>query len=206
MRATDNNGVLNYIYDCYISIPRFKNPEYYDPYLRDTSLIPMRIIPDISDSKGAQYSDEPIFGRSSPMKTYSHSENRTISWSATFIVCRELDPLINLSYLRAIQSAVYPRVENIGSAPYAPPPVCFLSCGKLLDDDSGVCAVLRSYTVKYPTDVAWDEATKIPYKFSVDMSWDVVYKSDNLPGQNKILGSNYCSLSQMNRDGKCRNE
>lgn len=173
MKATQTNGVLSEIKDCYVSIPGFGR-------------IVMRTLPDISDSKGASYSDEPVIGRSFPMKTYSHSENRAISWTAYFLVCEEADVDKNLKYMRAIQSAVYPR-DGKGGAPYAPPPVCAICCGKLLSESGPVCAILRSYTVKFPTDAVWDEKTKLPYKFSVDMSWELVYISNNLPGQDRII-------------------
>ena len=47
--------------------------------------------------------------------------------------------------------------------------------------------ILKSYSVKFPTDIAWDESTLLPYKFDVDTSWDVVYKSMDLPGQERIF-------------------
>lgn len=172
--ATDGSGRLLDIADCYIKIAG--------------RTINMNILPDISDSKSASYNDEPVIGRSFPMKTYSHSENRSINWTAYFIVTQETDIEKNLMALRTIESAVYPRVGNF--EPYAPPPVCALRCGHLLKpggqmDDT--CAVLRSYSVKFPTDVAWDSRTKLPYKFSVDMTWEVIYESSNLPGQGRIF-------------------
>ena len=96
----------------------------------------------------------------------------------------------NIRYLRIIESAVYPRDES--AQPYAPPPVCALRCGSLLtpleySSSKEVCAILRSYSVKYPTDVAWDEKTLLPHKFSVDMQWEVVYDSTDLPGSERIL-------------------
>jgi hypothetical protein len=52
--------------------------------------------------------------------------------------------------------------------------------------DDGVCAILRSYSVKFPTDQVLDEQTLLPYKFDVSMSWEVVYASSDLPGQDRI--------------------
>jgi hypothetical protein len=204
MRSTGSRGELQIIPDCWIQIPGLsdararqgadiKDIEYTDQYgIRtpivvgdpDDDKIYARILPDISDSKSAQYNDEAIIGRSSPFKTYSHSENRTISWTSYFIVTEYRDIRRNLVDLRAIQSVTYPRDYF---QPYAPPPVCSIKCGRILGD-TALCVVLRSYTVKYPTDVSWDEETYLPYKFSVDMSWDVVYQSDNLPGYERILG------------------
>jgi hypothetical protein len=181
-RATSSSGGdLNEIPDCYIKTPNLK--------------ITMKIIPDISDGKGASYGDTTAIGRSYPIKTFSHGENRTISWTANFIVCKNSDINENLKYLRAIESLVYPRTDVGSGAPYAPPPVCFLKCGNLLggysDSGSGgsgeICAVLKNYDVKFPPDVPWDPTTKIPYKFSVNMNWDVVYRSDDLPGQERII-------------------
>jgi hypothetical protein len=169
MIATKPNGSLKEIENCYIKTP-FRT-------------IRMRILPDISDSKSASYSDEPVIGRSSPLKTYGHSENRSINWTAYFIVCEPNDINRNYLDLRAIQSVVYPRHRI---EPFAPPPICSLRCGDLISKKD-ICAVLKSYSVKFPTDVPWDEQTFIPYKFSVDMNWDIVYESTNLPGQEKIF-------------------
>lgn len=183
-KATLQGGNLSEIKDCYIKIPKQRN--FVELPGGFNGIIPMKILPDISDSKSASYNDEAIIGRSFPMKTFSHSENRAISWTAYFMVCKEEDIQNNLFYLRAIESAVYPR-NDLGGAPYAPPPVCVLSCGELLAKSKEVCAILKSYSVKFDTTVPWDEATKLPYKFSVDMQWEIVYMSNNLPGQDRIF-------------------
>lgn len=193
MRSTGSRGELKKIPDCYIYIPGLWRARIRENVMDENwfeSRIYARILPDISDSKSAQYSDEAIIGRSSPFKTYSHSENRTISWTSYFMVTEDIDIKRNLVDLRAIQSVTYPRDDF---QPYAPPPVCAIKCGSMFAVDSDgngseLCVVLRSYAVKFPTDVSWDETTYLPYKFSVDMSWDVVYQSDNLPGYEKILG------------------
>ena len=194
-KSTSSGGSLIPIEDCYINISGYE--------------IPMYILPDISDGKSAEYSDTPVIGRSTPIKTFSNSGIRTISWTAYFMITQEnmndnaiMDSFsparsirsqtaeTNLFYLRLVQSAVYPRSGG-SAAPYAPPPVCSIRCGKLLRENGDTCVILRSYSVKYPTDVAWDERTKIPYKFSVDMQWEVVYSSENLPGQEKIMRGEY---------------
>lgn len=145
----------------------------------------LRSLPEISDSKSASYNDEPIIGRSFPMKTYSHSENRSISVTFHFYVVHKDDVIKNISDMRAIQSALYPRVGS-GGAPFIPPPVCRLYCGSLLGD-APLCVVLRRYTVKFPTEVAWDEVQYTPWKFDLDTEWDVVYKTSDLPGQERIF-------------------
>lgn len=167
MRSTVPGGNLIAIPDCYVQIM--------------DKVIEQRILPDISDSKSAAYNDEPIIGRSFPLKTYSHSENRAISWTAHFITCKQEDIEDHLDTLRVIEAATYPQ----DGQPYAPPPICKLKCGFLLGDDE-LCAVLKSYSVKFPTDVAWDEATLMPYKFDVDMSFEVVYDSQDLPNADTI--------------------
>jgi hypothetical protein len=170
MKATVKYGDLVPVPECTITI-------------EDEEII-MFILPDISDSKGASYNDEPIMGRSFPVKTYSYSENRSISIELHFIALKKEHIERNLRWLRLIQSAVYPR-DGQGGAPYRPPPVCQIKCGKLLGDD-GVCVVLKNYSVKFPPDQVWDQETLLPYKFDVSTSWEVVYASSLLPGQEMI--------------------
>lgn len=152
------------------------------------------ILPDFSESKAAEYNDEVIIGRATPIKTYSHSANRSISATFVLLVRKTADIQANLKFLRAIQAGVYPRLPAAG-APYVPPRLCKLQCGELFKDvGSGgggskpyVCCALKDYSIKYPTDVPWDEATKLPYRLEVSCNFDVVYKSEDLPGQENIL-------------------
>jgi hypothetical protein len=72
-----------------------------------------------------------------------------------------------------------------------PPPVCTIKCGKLLADEA-LCVVLQSYSVKFPTDVAWwegDDGLYCPYKFDVGTTWLTVYTSSDLPYQSRIVSS-----------------
>jgi hypothetical protein len=147
--------------------------------------IVMTNLPDLSDAKSASYNDEPIMGRTMPMKTYSHSENRSISLTIHFAATNQDDLSQNLNDLRALESCVYPRTATSG-LPFVPPPVCQIKCGQLLGK-SALCVVLKSYSIKFPTDVPWDDITYVPYKFDVDTQWDVVYDTANLPGQERIL-------------------
>ena len=196
-KATTNTGNLVPLEDCFIEAGDF--------------VLNMRILPDVSDSKSAAYNDEPIIGRSFPLKTYSHSENRAISWTAHFIVVQESDIEENIRALRFLESLVYPRggegivagggLGGIGglnggnpfgdlSAPFQPPPIARIKCGRLLAEEE-LCVVLKSYSVKFPTEVTWytDEANRgyIPAKFDVDLSFEVIYDSSDLPGQDRIL-------------------
>lgn len=172
-KATKPGGDLIEIQDCYIHIP-------------GGGILYQKILPDISDSKGASFPEEPLMGRATPLKTYSHSETRSISWTMHFMTCKKGDGKDNLMTLRAIESCVYPKDQS-GSSPYEPPNLCRIRCGDLLGDDE-LCVAMKSYSVKFPPDVAWDEDL-IPYKFDVDMSFDVVYDSNDLPGADRILTS-----------------
>lgn len=177
MKATSNRSLVP-LDKCTIFIPTYGE---INPY----------ILPEISDQKSAAYNDEPIIGRAMPLKTYSHSENRAISITLHFMASKKSDVEKNIIELRALQSAVYPRdsAENgITDAPFIPPPVCRIKCGRILADEA-LCCVLKNYSVKFPTDVPWDKDSYIPWKFDVDTSWDVVYKSSDLPGAERIFRS-----------------
>jgi len=173
-KATQRGGRLEPIPNCNITVPGLRNP------------IALYVLPDITDSKKATYNDERVIGRSTPIKTYSHSDNRTISMRITLQVTRTRDIQTNLDTLRTLESLTYPRSGISGGAPYRPPPICQLTCGKLLGDNS-LCVVLDTYSVQFPTNVVWDADTLLPYNFSVSLTWHVVYSSDNLPNQDKIL-------------------
>ena len=179
-KATDGSGDLIPIANCWIKIPGGEG---------DSKII-LNNLPDISDSKSAAYSDEPIIGRSMPLKTYSHSENRVISTKLHFFITKKSDAALNLRYLRRIESALYPQESDL-FAPYKPPVVCELQCGALLatsgTNPAPVCAILLSYNVTFPTDVAWDKETYCPYKFDVDCQWHVVYATNDLPWNSDII-------------------
>lgn len=184
-RKATINGRLTPVVDCTITIPG-TGPANANGG-RDPGIIQLNNLPDISDSKSAVYNNEAIIGRSFPLYTYSHSADRSLSIQLHFFIIERGDGRKNLNYLRMIQSAVYPR-EGEGGAPYKPPPVCQIKCGKLLAEQS-ICAVLQSYSVKFPTEVAWEEETYCPFRFDVDTSWLVVYNSQDLPYQSRIVES-----------------
>lgn len=158
--------------NCYIEAPGYGR-------------IVMDNLPDISDSKSAAYSDEAVIGRSFPMKTFSHSENRAISWSMHLFVKTKADIEGNLSIMRKLESLTYPR--NTGPGPYAPPMICKIRCGDLLARGEPICVILKSYSVKFPTDVVWDSEKLTPYKMDIDLSFEVVYSSNDLPGAERIV-------------------
>jgi len=170
MNGTDSGGRLKPIPDCWV-------------YVGGQTLT-LDNLPDLSDAKSASYNDESVIGRSSPIKTYSNSDNRSISLSVNLFVQEPGDELKNLRTLRRIQSAVYPRAGQ--ATPYAPPQICKIKCGKLLSNQP-LCCVLKDYSVKFPTDVPWDETTLCPYRLEISMTFDVVYSSSTLPGAEQIL-------------------
>jgi hypothetical protein len=173
------------IRDCYIDIPTVSTG-WSVSGAPTTFRLEMKVLPDISDSKSANYSDEPLMGRSFPLKTYSHSDNRAIGMTVHMIVSEPSDIEYNLKALRAVQSAVYPR-HSMGDAPYIPPPICRIKCGRLLAESDALCVILKQYNVKFPTEVAWDEASFVPFKFDIELSWETVYKSSDLPGAERIF-------------------
>jgi len=146
-----------------------------------------KILPEISDTKKATYADTTIIGRSMPIKTYSHSDNRVITMRLHFMVIEPNDIFQNAFDLWTIESATYPRKGN----PYKPPPVCKIDCGVMLGIEP-LCVVLESYNVSYPTNVVWDPDLLVPYYFQVNTTWHVVYTSsgggaNSLPGQERIF-------------------
>lgn len=187
-KATNPDGSLNVIQECYIKIPEFTSQD-----LPDGVFIPMKILPDISDRKSAQYSDEAGIGRSMPFKNFQSSENRSISWTIHWIATSYDEAQKILKWLRALEACTYPRSQFIGSAPYAPPPICKIKCGNLLSHRWGseISAILKEYSVKFDTSVPWDEWFGMPHKLDVDLTFDVVYNLNELPGAEKILYSGY---------------
>lgn len=174
-RATNPDGSLATLTKCKIEIPTYPSGH---------NIINLKVLPEITDGKGANYTNEPIIGRTTPLLTYGYSEARTIGMDLHFIVTNNQDIADNLKYMRIIESLVYPGPRT-GPAPYQPPPVCHITCGQLLGQ-LGVCAVLRNYQKRFLTDVAWDEETYLPYKFSVSTTWEVVYACMNLPTNNIV--------------------
>jgi hypothetical protein len=175
--ATDKTGVLQPITDCYIEVT--------DGGQLSGNKITARVLPEITDSKTANYADEPILGRSFPAKTFGHGENRTVTINWHFVLLKEGDASDALGFLRKIQSLVYPLNAK---SPYAPPLIVKLKCGQLLSKEP-LCAVLKSYSVNFPTEVPWAPNTYLPYKFDVNMSFDIVYATSELPGQEMIIMS-----------------
>lgn len=171
MNATDKTGRLRRISDkCYLQIGDFT--------------LFFNNLPEFGDSKGATYNNESVIGRAAPIKTYANSEDRSISCSIQLFVQDPSDCKKNLTILRNIQSAVYPRTGP--GMPYFPPVICRLRCGNLFSENA-ICCVMKNYNVKFPTDVPWDYETLCPYRMEISMDFEQVYASQSLPNQNLIL-------------------
>lgn len=168
--ATDAKGALQELVKCYISTP--------------WGQIRLRILPEVTDSKGASYSSEGIQGRSNPLINFNHSEANNINTELTFIVTECDDIHTNLTYLAWIKSLVYPGGPS-GGAPYVPPPISKFVCGRLFGDN-GLCVILKNYSIRYPTDVPWDIETYLPYKVTASCQWEVVYSCRTLPTSTMI--------------------
>ena len=168
-KATIPGGDLNEIEDCYIEVVGYET-------------IPMTILPDISDSKSANYTNENAIGRTSPFIIFANGELRTVSWTCHWIVKKSEDPETYLRYIRTLQSACYP--ENMTGHP---PPLCRIKCGRVLSAGE-LCCVLKNYSIKFDTSVPWDESTMIPYKLDIDLQFDVVYDQTSLPIASDIIG------------------
>lgn len=181
-RGTENSGRLAVLPNCKIITP--------------CGTICLRILPDISDSKAAHYAPENAIGRSSPLITYAYSEPRMINTELHFMTTVTDDINDNWRAIRIIQSLVYPGTAVAdGAAPFTPPPVVKFICGGLLDGSNGLCLILKSYNIRYPTNVAWDEQTYLPYQFSISCNWEVVYACKNLPSNNCLTQSKPCNAN-----------
>lgn len=172
MNATDRSGRLKPISQkCFLQIGSTP-PIYFNN------------LPDLGDSKSANYEATPVIGRASPIMAYSNSEIRNISCSINLFVQSQSDCKLNLAILRTIQSAVYPTTGP--GAPYYPPPLCKLQCGSLLSEKP-ICCIMKDYNVKFPTDVPWDAETLCPYRMEISMTFEQVFSSQSLPNSDLIL-------------------
>jgi hypothetical protein len=179
-RGTNVAGDLAFLDNCQLVTP--------------CGTICFKILPDITDAKGANYAQENAPGRSSPLINFAYSEPRNINTEFHFMITTTNDINYNWRAVRIIQSLVYPQppTSNL-TAPFIPPPVVKFVCGDLMDGASGLCLILRNYTVRWPTDVAWESQTYLPYKFSISCSWEVVYACQDLP-------DNTCACTQSGND------
>ena len=178
MRASLKGGKLKPIEQCYIESELEAAGSLYASNSR-TKLI-FDNLPDISDSKSANYTDESAIGRSAPFKNYAYSENRSISMDIHMFVqeasgSQSAQTILNS--LRWLEAHVYPDTGE--DTPYVPPPIMKIKCFQLLENQD-LCCVLKSYNVKFDPNVPWDETVGMPYKLDISLSFEAVYASANL--------------------------
>ena len=77
MRATIKGGKLKPIEECYISSDLDAGGTLYS--MGESDKLVFDNLPEISDQKSANYTDESAIGRSAPFKNFAYSENRSIS-------------------------------------------------------------------------------------------------------------------------------
>ncbi len=181
---------LTPLHDCWIELPGSTlQQDNGSLYLKDNRIL-LYSLPEIRDAKEALYSDQNIQGRSSPIKTYSYSSNRTIGLTIHLYVTTSEDIKRNLTIIRGISALVHPEYNNT----YSPPRIAKMKCGKLLSNDA-VSVILKSYEVQYETAVQWfwDEEidTYMPLHVSIPTQWDVVYDWERLPGHADVILGQY---------------
>ena len=170
MKATDATGVL-------VPIPNF--------YLKvGTRIMSPRMIPtNINDTKSATYQNEGIPGRTTPIKYYTGSEPRIISFNWPFFMSNEITKKEAIDYLKIFKSLVYPRSST--TAAYAPPTICKFKCGQITENQE-LCVILTNYSLGFGNTTVWD-AELLPISFEVGLNFEVVYASSNLPGSEKMI-------------------
>lgn len=161
----------------------------------DTFLI--REIPEITDSKSANYTSQTIFGRSSPIRSYSNSEARKLSVSFNVYNTSEGVRRANFFLLRRIEAAVHPSYQP---SQYQPPPVCQFQCGVALSGMIGgpeedaevrpVNVIIQNYSFSFGQDTFYDDDL-LPFVIGVSLDLEVVYSQSTLPGSADVIAGNF---------------
>lgn len=136
-------------------------------------IIPFQFMPDnFRDAKAAVYNDIAIVGRSSPIKNYSHSSPRTISFALQFFASPEAGlgfalPILIKTRIDACRALVVP---NYSGFIMQPPPRCIVSLG-LQVAFLGVC---KSVNVSYTNTSPWDVLPMpvLAHHATVDMTFE----------------------------------
>lgn len=171
----DSYGELNELYaDCWLEI----NGKRFN----------LRSAPEISDSKSANYNSTTIFGRSSPIRSYSDSSARTISVSFDLYNVDPSTRTENFNLVRNIAVSVHP--EYGGS--YDPPPICKFLCGTLLSapnengDPYPLQCLIMNYNFSYGKETIFDDGM-MPFHIAVSLDLEVVHSTQTLPGRSEVL-------------------
>jgi hypothetical protein len=136
-------------------------------------IIPFQFLPNIiRDSKNAVYNDIPIIARSVPVKNYSYSNSRTISFTLEFFTSPEqgpstiFTPLTIKTRIDALRALVYPDYSGFI---VKPPPRCIVMVGLQLAF-MGVC---RNVSVSYSNQSPWDLFPAVlAHHATVDLSFE----------------------------------
>lgn len=178
--ATSGSGAINPIddgsYYAYLRVPQSSNP------LNGGETWRLYALPEITESKDATYSDAPILGRATPVKTYSYSTYRKLSVTFHLHGTSHKMHVYNTKFVHAVASAVHPVYANT----YLPPRICQFFCGPLIDL---VSVVVTHYSFSMSPEVVWPGLVPIDMTLQADM--DVVYAFANLPGADDVLQGNY---------------
>jgi hypothetical protein len=141
-------------------------------------IIPFQFMPDtIRDSKVAVYNDIAIVGRSSPVKNYSHSGARMISFTLQFFVYPEagMDNLDTAALTQKIDLCRSLVVPDYDGFIIKPPPRCIVQIGKSL----GFLGVCKSVNVSYSGASPWDlDPEVLAHHATVDFTFE---ESLNIP-------------------------
>lgn len=173
--ATTGTGLLNFIPGISFYIPGYENFQFY-------------ALPNVEESKEAQYSDIPIQGRSNPVTTFSHSNYRRFNITFHLHSLSERMMQQNVRMIRGVASLVHPEYNNT----YQPPRLCYFKCGALIGGAKGsVRCLVDSYSFPMDPDVPWLGADLIPLYVALQISARVAYSFTALPGADDVLGGNY---------------
>lgn len=136
-------------------------------------VIPFQFLPEmVRDSKVAVYNDIAVIGRSSPVKSYSHSGARTINFALQFFAAPEaglrmIDPVLIKTRVDALRALVVPDYSGFV---VQPPPRCIIHLG-LQMAFMGVC---KSVSVSYQGGSPWSLAPQpiLAHHATVDLAFE----------------------------------
>jgi len=141
--------------------------------------VPFQVLPTITENKGANYTDQTVLGRASPIKIYTGSAPRGFEIAIDYYIIVSEDSNKMVELLRNISASVYPKY----SERYGPPDTWHFTMG-IIDVDM----ICKTYNVTYNTDCWWDKDIMLPSHITIATSWEVVYAQEDLPGQGDIIG------------------
>ena len=151
-------------------------------------------LPDLTWDKGASYNAQPIIGRASPVVTYANSKQRTISITLHMHSPTKADLEYNMQSVHMLASTLHPRYQGT----YAPPPICLFSCGTVASGNNATASPFRSFRFivtsirqTFNNETMWDEQYMVPRAWDLEISGEVVYAYQHLPGANDVLLGNW---------------